>query len=53
MGGYLVYYGLVLAVFAPLGLVPLVRLAEKDPPRPSVPRCPGPCWPRALPPAMP
>lgn len=29
MGGYLVYYGLVLAVFAPLGLVPLVRLAEK------------------------
>lgn len=35
MGGYLVYYGLVLAVFAPLGLVPLVRLAEKTPaPRP-------------------
>ena len=31
MGGYLVYYGLVLAVFAPLGLVPLVRLAEKTP----------------------
>ena len=31
-GGYLVYYGLVLAVFAPLGLVPLVRLAEKTPP---------------------
>ena len=31
MGGYLVYYGLVLAVFAPLGLVPLVRLAEKIP----------------------
>lgn len=29
MGGYLVYYGLVLAVFAPLGLVPLVRLTEK------------------------
>ncbi|MCO7110942.1 hypothetical protein NIA69_19845 [Gemmiger formicilis] len=52
MGGYLVYYGLVLAVFAPLGLVPLVRLAEKTP-RPSVPRCPGLCWPRALPPAMP
>ena len=46
MGGYLVYYGLVLAVFAPLGLVPLVRLAEKT-------RCPGLCWPRALPPAMP
>ncbi len=31
MGGYLVYYGLVLAVFAPLGLVPLVCLAEKTP----------------------
>lgn len=31
MGGYLVYYGLVLVVFAPLGLVPLVRLAEKTP----------------------
>ena len=29
MGGYLVYYGLVLAVFAPLGLVPLVRLAAR------------------------
>ena len=26
MGGYLVYYGLVLAVFAPLGLVPLAVL---------------------------
>ncbi|WP_455500784.1 hypothetical protein [Gemmiger sp.] len=26
MGGYLVYYGLVLAVFAPLGLVPLAAL---------------------------
>ena len=31
MGGYLVYYGLVLVVFAPLGLVPLVHLAEKTP----------------------
>ncbi len=29
MGGYLVYYGLVLAVFAPLGLAPLARLAAK------------------------
>ena len=29
MGGYLVYYGLVLSVFAPLGLVPLILLAEK------------------------
>lgn len=29
MGGYLVYYGLVLAVFAPLGLVPLTVLAAK------------------------
>lgn len=26
MGGYLVYYGLVLAVFAPLGIVPLATL---------------------------
>ena len=26
MGGYLVYYGLVLAVFAPLGIVPLAAL---------------------------
>ena len=29
MGGYLVYYGLVLSVFAPLGLVPLIFLVEK------------------------
>ncbi len=29
MGGYLVYYGLVLAVFAPLGLVPLALLAAR------------------------
>ena len=29
MGGYLVYYGLVLAVFAPLGLAPLAVLVEK------------------------
>ena len=29
MGGYLVYYGLVLSVFAPLGLVPLILLVEK------------------------
>ena len=29
MGGYLVYYGLVLSVFAPLGLVPLTFLVEK------------------------
>ena len=29
MGGYLVYYGLVLSVFAPLGLVPLTSLVEK------------------------
>lgn len=31
MGGYLVYYGLVLAVFAPLGLVPLGPPCGKDP----------------------
>lgn len=43
MGGYLVYYGLVLAVFAPLGLVPLVRLAEKTPApvRTALPGCAG------------
>ena len=29
MGGYLVYYGLVLSVFAPLGLVPLILFVEK------------------------
>ena len=29
MGGYLVYYGLVLAVFAPLGLAPLACLAGR------------------------
>ena len=29
MGGYLVYYGLVLAVFVPLGLAPLVCLARR------------------------
>lgn len=29
MGGYLVYYGLVLAVFVPLGLVPLVCFAQR------------------------
>ena len=29
MGGYLVYYGLVMAVFVPLGLVPLATLAER------------------------
>ena len=29
MGGYLVYYGLVLTVFAPLGLVPLVSLSGR------------------------
>lgn len=29
MGGYLVYYGLVLAVFVPLGLVPLARLVQR------------------------
>lgn len=28
MGGYLVYYGLVLSVFAPLGLVPLARFLQ-------------------------
>lgn len=31
MGGYLVYYGLVLSVFAPLGLVPLARLLQNRP----------------------
>lgn len=31
MGGYLVYYGLVLAVFLPLGLAPLARLAGRFP----------------------
>lgn len=31
MGSYLVYYGLVLAVFLPLGLAPLARLAERFP----------------------
>lgn len=29
MGGYLVYYGLVLAVFVPLGLVPLACFAQR------------------------
>ena len=29
MGGYLVYYGLVLSVFVPLGLVPLVCFAQR------------------------
>ena len=29
MGGYLVYYGLVLSVFVPMGLVPLVCFAQR------------------------
>ena len=33
MGGYLVYYGLVLSAFVPLGLVPLVCLATRPLPK--------------------
>lgn len=36
--GYLVYYGLVLGVFTPLGLVPLVRAWRNCAPRPALRR---------------
>ena len=37
-GGYLVYYGLVLGVFAPLGLVPLVKAWRNTAPRAALRR---------------